>query len=319
MFFFPFSKVSLLKPDKFMRNNPLLEGQNLKFFLKMEAIINRVLLLLWSSLVALCKKVTPKIILNFSEKMTNKIKQREINFKGKFKSIGAKSKSGFLSGFEKTMALKKNVSEKVSTQVTKAKEIDYKRVNYFKVIGSVLLLLILPLKKLKVWVWSLDPKMLVGLTTASMVTGLVSINIYTTSKKIAEKTGMAREPASEVNNGTAPSKRPGYYKRNERELRIRNMTMPIYVGDAKELRSLTIDFTIISSNKYIKEYFFQNTYLIRDRMFSSLEPIVPEFPLTIEGKAIIKDKLIRELQVLLDEMKIKGSVKEIHIHSILAG
>jgi hypothetical protein len=38
-----------------------------------------------------------------------------------------------------------------------------------------------------------------------------------------------------------------------------------------------------------------------------------------DGKRVIKEKIKKEIQVLLDDLKIKGSIQEIYIHSIMTG
>ena len=292
----------------------------MKFFLKLEEFLNKVLLSIMGLIMSLFRKILPQKIQDKLQTSKQSIKTKKNNLKDKTKSLTGSSFGKVASAFQKTIEIKDKVKDTTISTVIEVKSIDYKKINYLVLLGSFFLLLLTPFSKLKAWFITLNPKAILGLTTASMLTGLVSINIYTSSKNIAEKkSGKAREPASKVENATALSKRPAYYKRNERELRIRNMTMPVYIGSTKDLRSLTIDFTIISSNKYIKEYFYINTYRIRDRMFSTIEPILPDFPLQKEGKKIIKDKLIRELQTMLKQMKIKGTIQEVHIHSILAG
>ena len=80
-----------------------------------------------------------------------------------------------------------------------------------------------------------------------------------------------------------------------------------------------MDFTLVASNRYIKEYFYENIHLVKDRLNSSVHPIIPEFPLEQEGKQIIKDKIRLEVNKLIKDLRIKGHIDKVHIHSILAG
>ena len=59
--------------------------------------------------------------------------------------------------------------------------------------------------------------------------------------------------------------------------------------------------------------------MIRDRLNSSLQAVVPNFPLEPEGKKIIKEKIRREVNHLIEDLKIEGRVDEVFIHSILNG
>lgn len=171
-------------------------------------------------------------------------------------------------------------------------------------------------KKIALYFSTISPGALASgivLLTVSTITG---IGVYNNSTKIAEDAGIIdREPASIER---PVETRPKYYKRSERELLVANVIVPSYIEGKSSLRKLQIDFTIISSNRYIREYFFDNTYLLEDMLNSKIEPIIPGFPLSDEGKLILKEKIKAELNQLLLKMKIKGSVEQIYISSILA-
>ena len=94
--------------------------------------------------------------------------------------------------------------------------------------------------------------------------------------------------------------------------------MPIYVESAKDIHSLIMDFTMESSNRYIKKFFDKNTHYLQDRLNSTIEPIVPTFPLEQEGKQIIKEKLKQESNQLIKDFKIKGKIEKIYLHSMMA-
>ncbi len=171
-------------------------------------------------------------------------------------------------------------------------------------------------KKIALYFSTISPGALASgivLVTVSTITG---IGVYNNSTKIAEDSGIIdREPASIERTLEI---RPKYYKRSERELLVSNVIVPSYIEGKSSLRKLQIDFTIISSNRYIREYLFDNTYLLEDMLNSKVEPIIPGFPLSDEGKLILKEKIKAELNQLLLKMKIKGSVEQIYISSILA-
>ena len=61
----------------------------------------------------------------------------------------------------------------------------------------------------------------------------------------------------------------------------------------------------------------ENEYILRDRLSRNIQPIIPEFPMEPEGKVILKRKIKKELNKLVDDLNIKGDISNIYIHSIL--
>jgi hypothetical protein len=57
---------------------------------------------------------------------------------------------------------------------------------------------------------------------------------------------------------------------------------------------------------------------MRDHLILEMEPSVASFPLTEEGKEIIRQKLSTEIDVFLESHKITGHVEEIKVVYILA-
>lgn len=164
---------------------------------------------------------------------------------------------------------------------------------------------------------SLQPTTLASGIVIFTVGTITGIGVYNNSQKIAQEAGLIeRAPAAiqrELEN------RPKYYKRNEKELLIANVVVPSYIEGSTSLKKLNVDFTIISSNRYIREYFYDNSYLIEDVFNTRIEPMIPGFPLGDEGKLILKEKIKIELDALLKRMKIEGQIDQVYISSILAG
>jgi hypothetical protein len=175
------------------------------------------------------------------------------------------------------------------------------------------------LYKLKGWWAGLRPETIALTIIGSAAFGLTTLGLVTSTQKMTEDEGVAREPAAKVERATKISTRPHYYKVNEKQFTVLNVQMPIYVGGVNEIRSLRVDLTITPSNRYIKEFLYDNEYLVQDKLNSTIRPIVPEFPLEEEGKRILKEKVRLELNELLEKLEIKGEIKEVHIHSMLAG
>lgn len=174
--------------------------------------------------------------------------------------------------------------------------------------------------KLKSWWLSLRPETVALFFTGSMMGSLTLIGLITSGSKIAQdkEEAMAREPASKVENATAISSRPHYYKLPEKSYTLLNVQLPIYVGGSNDLKGVLVDFTIISSNRYIRQFFLGRETLVQDRLNSYMEPIETKFLFDDEGKRIIKEKIQYELNLLLKENDVAGEVDEVHVHSMLA-
>ena len=101
---------------------------------------------------------------------------------------------------------------------------------------------------------------------------------------------------------------------------IKNIVIPVY-RKSSSFQKVVVDFHIVSSHGGIKEYFWNdyNVHLIYDRLNSRLAPMALEFPLEEEGKTVIKEKVLRELNQLVKELKLEGEIREVYIGRILAG
>ncbi|WP_127717959.1 hypothetical protein [Halobacteriovorax sp. HLS] len=292
----------------------------MKFWIKIETFLNKIIESILSMLGRGISKSTPENIKKKIDSSRSKIEQTKKNTKDFIANKGEQALANTLDIKNKTLKKADEIQSKSLEIVTKAKEVDYKKVDYKKLIFGLFLFITPVFAKVKSWVGALGPKTIISSTLAITIATLSSISIYTQSKKISEKaTASAREPASEVENATAVSKRKGYYKLEEKRFMITNVTMPVYIGTTANLKSLSIDFTFVSSNRYIKTFFDRNRHLIKDRMNSTIQPLIPEFPLEAEGKKIIKEKIQIELNSLIKELDIKGEIDEVHITSILAG
>ncbi|OUR98707.1 hypothetical protein A9Q84_04645 [Halobacteriovorax marinus] len=292
----------------------------MKIWLKIEQILNNLLETIFGMFSNFITGITPGKIKNTLSKGKSKIAKTKLDTKKIFNEKGLKALSSSLELKNKTLQKANELQHKSVELVSKAKEVDYKRVDYKKLFLAGLFIFAPFFGKIKGWFIALSPKMLIGSTIAATVVSLSSISIYTQSKKISdEATAQARDPASEVENAEEASKRKSYYKLQEKRFTITHVTMPVYIESVNTYKSLSIDFTFISSNRYIKHYFDRNRHLIKNRLNSTIQPVIPAFPLKEEGKAIIKDKIQKELNLLIKELKIKGEIKEVYIKSILAG
>lgn len=281
----------------------------MKAWEKLEEKLNLLIGGLLNFLKAFVSKTTPTSI---KKSLDDRKKKNNIDFRQvQAKLLGIKSKIHSFTG-KITMILAKaiNFFKGIESKDLKLKQL-------FLVIAAILSPL---LGRLRDWYIALKPTTMLAMVSMTTVGGLSSIVIYKEVQKITEK---SRDPASEIiaEVDSTNIKRPDYYKKQERELRVRNVSIPIYTGGRTPAsgKKVIIDFTFVSSNRYIKEFFFENSHLLKDKLNTSIEQILPDFPLEDDGKRVIKEKIKKEMQVLLDDLKIKGSIQEIYIHSIMAG
>ena len=124
-----------------------------------------------------------------------------------------------------------------------------------------------------------------------------------------------RSPASiSVNE----NHRPTFYNDEKKQITIYNINIPILVDKNRLTKSIIVDFTVQLSSRYSKKVLEGLHHELNDHINTNTAPIVKYFPLTDEGKSIIKDKLIDSLQMLLDKKEITAKVKDIFIISILS-
>ena len=101
---------------------------------------------------------------------------------------------------------------------------------------------------------------------------------------------------------------------------VKDIVIPVY-RKSSSFQKIVVDFHIVSSHRGIKEYFWDgyNVHLIYDRLNSRLAPMALEFPLEEEGKTVIKEKVRREINQLVQELELEGEIREVYIGRILAG
>ena len=291
----------------------------MKKWQNIEEILNRFILKLMQLIRTIFRKSTPS-------KVQKKIQQGQ-------KSLGNKKEKlhqGVDRSKEKSIhalfALKKwlmmvplKLQNLLATLFEKLQALKTKKFRPAEAIMVVAAFLAPLLYKLKGWWAGLRPETIALTIIGSAAFGLTTLGLVTSTQRMTEDEGVAREPAAKVERATKISTRPHYYKVDEKQFTVLNIQMPIYVGGVNKIRSLRVDLTITPSNRYIREYLYDHEYLVQDKLNSSIRPIVPEFPLQEEGKRILKEKVRLELNELLQKHKIKGEIKEVHIHSMLAG
>lgn len=282
----------------------------MKIWEKLEAKLNIFIESLLSFLRVYAAKSTPKRVKETIAKRTKKPHLNVQSLKVKLLSIKVSCEK-----------IKNSTMQSLGKIIIFFKGINLKKLSFRQLIIAALAVIGPFAGRIKLWYLSLKPATMLAIVSMTTVSGLSSIVIYKEIQKISDK---SRTPASEEVHATTASQgpRPVYYKQQERELRLRNVTFPVYISQSPTAsKKLVIDFTFVASNKYIKSYFddFRNTHRLRDKLNTSIEQILPDFPLQQDGKRVIKEKIQKEMQSLIDELKIEGSIEEVYIHSIMAG
>ncbi len=177
-------------------------------------------------------------------------------------------------------------------------------------------LLLTPFLMFSQWLQGLTPGQSLLLMTFTAGSFLAVLGIgFSGQRMIGSHSEKNRTPASaeEIHY-----ERPDYYKEEKRHFDLTNFRLPVYVAEVNEIRSIDIDFTATLSNRNSRLYLEKSDSYLRDYLLMQLEPSVASFPLNAEGKDIIRDKLMREINDFLKTNAIDGHVIELKITYILA-
>lgn len=148
---------------------------------------------------------------------------------------------------------------------------------------------------------------------------LASWKIYDTGAKLyAEINYGSRKPASTFEMQSTLKRRPDYYKQESRHYNIKQLRIPVYIEAERSIKIFEVDTTIESSNRFVTRFFSENENLIRDRLLSTTEPMIHSFPLSDEGKQVMKEKIIHELTQFSKDNGIEGEVNQVYFNSIVA-
>lgn len=185
-------------------------------------------------------------------------------------------------------------------------------------LGKVKSLLLTPVFLFSQWLKGLSTMQSLLLMTFTGLSVLAVIGIGFSGQKLAKNhfdTG--RVPASAPEEDVA-YERPEYYKKQTRFYEVTNLRLPVYVADVNELKSVDVDFTATLSNRSSKQYLEKNEFRLRDHLILQIEPSVASFPLTDEGREIIRRKILLEMNDFLATNEIQGEVTELKVTYVLA-
>lgn len=296
-------------------NDPIKSREDLivKKWEKLESKINAKLEKTFSNVGDAVSSTTPEKIRGWREGFGQKISNAKQSIIATPMTLTAKLATAKQNLESNAHDLKVNLNHSLK----EARKGKYSR---FGVAASIIALLewaLLPFyKKLATLLSTMQPSTLASTIVLVTVGTITGIGVINSGNKIAEEAGLVERAPAAIRRVSEP--RPKYYKRNERELLVSNVVIPSYIEGTTSLKKLQVDFTVISSNRYIREYFYDNSHLVEDVFNSKIEPMLPGFPLGEEGKLILKDKIKDELNALLKRMKIEGEIDQVYISSLLA-
>jgi len=156
--------------------------------------------------------------------------------------------------------------------------------------------------------------LLLGFTTASVLAGINMI--FSGNRLVDSHIKEMRAPASVEEEISYD--RPNYYKKEKRHFDIVYLRLPVYIPKVNELQSVDIDFSATLTNRRSRMKLEQLEFQLRDHLILNVEPMVSTFPLEDEGKTIIREKIIAEMNSFMTEKNIEGEVIDVKINYIFA-
>ena len=142
--------------------------------------------------------------------------------------------------------------------------------------------------------------------------------VYTGNKLYVQYQAANRAPASVEVEEEIKSDRPDYYKRESRLFAVNALRLPVYFANLNQLRSIDVDFSATRSTRMARMKLEKLEFQLRDHLILQVEPMTADFPLVEEGKDILKDKILREINDFMKTNEIEGEVEEVKLTYILA-
>ncbi len=280
---------------------------------KLEEKVNELIDKLKILVIGFIYKIIP-------QKFLDLIAYTKLKSKTKITHAATKAKKKLVSGKEKAITAKNKVATGIDT--AQNYPVKSKLLEFLENLKT--LLLKTPLKnhaqfisdKLKGYVNAIDALMdrfgKPQLAFTAIVFCVMSIGFYGayhSANQIIEEEFPNRAPASVQEY----AHRPEYKGYKKRTMQVRNIQVPIFKENINSVRSITIDFTVRTSTRFAKQYLEFYEPELKDYFFTNVEPVVSSFPLEEEGKQILKEKIIYELNHFLKHKKVEGVVEDVRI------
>lgn len=138
--------------------------------------------------------------------------------------------------------------------------------------------------------------------------------VYLSFSNIYEQEFPYREPASVQEYDD----KPDYAMYERKSLKILNIKIPVIPETVSSITSITLDFNLRTSTRNARFYLSEYEYKLKDHFFTNVEMISSDFPLEQEGKEVLKEKIIEELNNFLEEEGIEGVIEDVNILFMIA-
>ena len=273
------------------------------FLYKIENLLNTLILKLGARILAL---IPPKIIVFFET-----FSERWSNFIAFIKALPSllKGKVPGLKSYAQNFNLKEKLVEPLKEGLAKYNAGQKQKAGQLKVI------FLAPFLIVSQWLKGLtvaQSLLLMVFTGASVLSG---ISIISSGSRLMQGQDAGRAPASDEE---VSYDRPVYYKKDTKHVTFSNLRLPVYIPEVNAVKTVDIDFTATMSTRESKMFLEKMEFQVRDHLILEIEPSVASFPLTEEGKEIIRHKLAKELDAFLQTHKVKGFVEDMKVVYILA-
>ncbi|MCT4640956.1 MAG: hypothetical protein N4A33_01575 [Bacteriovoracaceae bacterium] len=279
----------------------------MNFILKIEKILNKLILNVWLYFLDACKKVMPVFITHFFESLGYKTRKSKQLFRIKLKLFGKKLVKGIKTSnellFDSINTLAK-YPYKSFLQNKKETLIIYLNGKTKKEV-FIDLYLINKTAFLKYIIHNKYAKQAKLMLLIAFVIGL-TFQIYKYQ---------AKEKTRNIASVQQTIKRASYKRFIEKSLLVKNLNVPVVFKDVTKIHSVIVDISLRTNTVFSKVYLDNNQFRIRDRFFETTSAVISDFPLKEEGKKIIKEKIIHEINTLLRANRVEGKVIEVSINS----
>lgn len=138
--------------------------------------------------------------------------------------------------------------------------------------------------------------------------------VYHSSQQIYQKEYPFRAPASVQEY----DERPEYAMYKRKTVSVFSIRLPITVEKVSDISSVTIDMSVRTSTRWSRHFLESYEYKLKDYFFTTVEPVISDFPLEEEGKLILKEKVRVEVNNFLREHGVEGEVEDVRLLFISA-
>ena len=281
-------------------------------------LINAALIKLGDAMFVIWCNLIPAPISNFYHKIIghkDNLTDKTLSLSAeKFQLLSAKIKAYY----DSAKVIKAKVSEFDFKEIMKVKVMNFRILIKTHSVRDLIKMFIAnyiksPLEKIKQFDFSNIKKHYRFVTTGFVFIVVGSTGIYYAGIHIFEKEFLIRAPASVVEY----KNNPGYKKFQARTIQIQQIKIPIFIESVREVRAVTISFTIRTSTRFSLYYLDHFEYKLKDYFFTSVDPVTSKFALTVESKEILKEKIIEEVNQFFINERVEGKALEVDIIYIL--